>query len=168
MRQAVKGDMLRLGAGLTIPFTLRQLGPSASRPCTVRYTEDRARRTSRLGRRICAVEGTQAAATSRGAGVSKGRGFGTVPASDTRLAKGAGTLPARAGTDIPLVGHSAFKSRARRNGWPGNRQNALAGVETTLLNRSEWTATVHVVDCVRAQRQRTEERQDPNGSVVGW
>ena len=83
-----------------------------------------------FGRRTYAVETKQLASTSRGVNVNKGRGFGTILASDTRMAKGAGTLLAPAVTGTALVDRSTINPMARR--------------------------------------ERTEERQDPNESVVGW
>ena len=68
------------------------------------------------------------ASTSRGVSVSNGRRFGTIPASDTRMAKGAGTLLARAVTSTALVDRSTINT-ARRNGWQGDRQDPLTGPE---------------------------------------
>ena len=63
--------------------------------------------------------------TSRGVIVNKGRRFGTIPASDTRIAKGAGTLLARAVTGTALVDRSTLNPTARRNGWQGDRQDPV-------------------------------------------
>ena len=63
------------------------------------------------------------ASTSRGVIVSNGRRFGTIPASDTRMAKGAGTLQARAVPSKALVDRSTINYR----------RGATAGKETVRI-----------------------------------